>query len=206
MSIVLLARHAQASFGAADYDELSELGQRQSALLSAALAERGVRPGRVLHGEHRRHAQTAENAQWPHALVDPRWNEFDHHPILEAATAAVDLEPEEGWLLAKERWAGGQHDSDYVVTFASFTKTVMTALDDAVRTAEPGQPAVVISSAGAISAIVAGLLRGSPDLWLRLQTVIVNTGITKISVGQRGRTLISFNEHSHLEPYSITYR
>ena len=33
MSNIYLVRHGQASFGAADYDQLSELGLRQSALL-----------------------------------------------------------------------------------------------------------------------------------------------------------------------------
>ena len=45
-----LIRHAQASFGAADYDNLSELGHRQSAALGAALKRQGVVPDAVFIG------------------------------------------------------------------------------------------------------------------------------------------------------------
>ena len=37
-----LIRHAQASFGAADYDNLSDLGHRQSQALGAALKRQGA--------------------------------------------------------------------------------------------------------------------------------------------------------------------
>ena len=60
MSVVLLVRHGQASWGAADYDRLSSLGEQQSRVLGAALASRGVRPDLVVRGAMRRHRQTAE--------------------------------------------------------------------------------------------------------------------------------------------------
>ena len=54
MSVLLLVRHGQASFGAADYDQLSSLGEEQSRLLGASLAARGVRPDLVLRGSMKR--------------------------------------------------------------------------------------------------------------------------------------------------------
>jgi broad specificity phosphatase PhoE len=44
MRELVLLRHAQASFGAADYDVLSDLGHRQSLALGEALAMQGLRP------------------------------------------------------------------------------------------------------------------------------------------------------------------
>ena len=44
MSRILLVRHGQASLGAADYDQLSDLGEEQSRILGAALATQGIRP------------------------------------------------------------------------------------------------------------------------------------------------------------------
>ena len=44
MGVVLLVRHGQASFGADDYDVLSETGWEQCRLLGAHLAARGSRP------------------------------------------------------------------------------------------------------------------------------------------------------------------
>ena len=37
------------------------------------------------------------------------------------------------------------------------------------------------------------------DVWTQLNAVTVNASVTKIVVGRRGSTLVSFNDHSHLE-------
>ena len=50
MGVVLLVRHGQASWGAADYDNLSEVGEQQSRVLGRALADRGVQPSVVVAG------------------------------------------------------------------------------------------------------------------------------------------------------------
>ena len=46
----------------------------------------------------------------------------------------------------------------------------------------------------------------TPHLWLRLNQVTVNTGVTKLVNGTRGITLLTVNEHSHLSPDAVTYR
>ena len=58
MGTLYLVRHGQASFGAADYDQLSPLGRQQSERLGAWFRERGLRFDAVLTGTLRRHAQT----------------------------------------------------------------------------------------------------------------------------------------------------
>ena len=58
MGQLYLVRHGQASFGADDYDQLSELGQRQSRRLGEHWAERGVVFDAVITGTLKRHAQT----------------------------------------------------------------------------------------------------------------------------------------------------
>ena len=64
MSQVLLVRHGQASWGADDYDVLSERGVEQSGVLGAALAARGIEPTVLVSGAMRRHHQTAAAAVW----------------------------------------------------------------------------------------------------------------------------------------------
>ena len=78
MSSILLVRHGQASFGAADYDDLSPTGHEQSRVLGAALAARGVRPDLLVTGRMRRHGQTADGvlagAGWDTPVeVDAGW-------------------------------------------------------------------------------------------------------------------------------------
>ena len=58
MGTLYLVRHGQASFGAEDYDNLSELGQRQSVRLGEYWRDKGLKFDAVLVGTLKRHAQT----------------------------------------------------------------------------------------------------------------------------------------------------
>ena len=82
MPTVLLIRHGQASFGAADYDVLSAIGKRQAEILAAALARRGIEPSRVISGSMRRQIDTAAALAGPAPEVDPRWDEYDSADVL----------------------------------------------------------------------------------------------------------------------------
>jgi phosphohistidine phosphatase SixA len=84
---VVLIRHAQASFGSADYDRLSERGEQQAQRLATWLvAHPELDFNHVAAGTLRRHAQTlaaieaaftrAQRALPPLAQ-DADWNEFD---------------------------------------------------------------------------------------------------------------------------------
>ncbi|MBI4898444.1 MAG: histidine phosphatase family protein [Actinobacteria bacterium] len=59
MGVIYLIRHGQASWGLGDYDRLSELGERQSAVLGKALRGRVESVDLVVSGEMRRHRRTA---------------------------------------------------------------------------------------------------------------------------------------------------
>jgi broad specificity phosphatase PhoE len=87
MSRLVLVRHAQASFFADDYDQLSSLGESQARALGAYWTRIGVAFDEVFAGPRRRHAQTAEIAgavcrkagvRWPDAEVLAG---FDEHPV-----------------------------------------------------------------------------------------------------------------------------
>ena len=60
MSHVWLIRHGQASFGADDYDKLSDHGIRQARMLGEWLAARDIRPARMMVGTLKRQRETAE--------------------------------------------------------------------------------------------------------------------------------------------------
>ncbi|NBR82040.1 MAG: histidine phosphatase family protein, partial [Betaproteobacteria bacterium] len=55
MGTLTLVRHGQASFGAANYDQLSTVGELQSARLGAYLAQQSLRFDAVYHGSLQRH-------------------------------------------------------------------------------------------------------------------------------------------------------
>lgn len=214
MGLILLVRHGQASWGAADYDVLSSLGEQQAGILGKALAD--LAPDVVVHGSLKRQRRTAELAAeaagWGAALVeDDDWNEIDHLAVPglepEPAGGEPDSEQFDRWFAAAtERWTGGEHDADYPESFAAFGNRVRAALE---RAAEAGT-AVVFSSGGPISVSAAALLGGEADAtrlaYSRFAPVIMNSSVTRIVSGRRGLTLISFNEHSHLDGDSLTYR
>ncbi len=224
MGVILLVRHGQASWGAADYDVLSPTGERQAVVVGRALAARGVVPARVVAGGMRRHAQTVDGllagAGWGSAAqVDHGWDEFDHVQMLEVHGAPDGAEGADGagatltrqefdaWFdAAALRWAAGDHDGEYDEPFHGFTGRVEAALRRTAATVGPGEVAVVVTSGGPIAWVAATLLGGGVDSWMRLNPVTVNASVAKVVVGARGTTLVSLNEHGHLEPGLVTYR
>ena len=213
MSVILLVRHGQASFGAADYDQLSLEGEQQGRILGAWLAERGIAPSYAVRGAMKRHEQTATQAGFVDAVVDDGWNEFDHMQVL-AAHAPPDSEEAvterrafQLWFeVATERWMTGDFDHEYDESYGAFTARVDAALANTVDATGSGDTAVVFTSGGAIACVASKLLGGGPDLWQNLNRVTVNAGITKLVVGRGGISLVSFNDHVHLEPDHVTYR
>jgi broad specificity phosphatase PhoE len=215
---VLLVRHGQASWDGDDYDVLSEAGHRQGQRLGAALAARGVRPDLVVSGGMRRHRETVENLLDGAGLdgvdveLDPGWDEYDHVSMLaQVPTSFAGEKPTPAefqvWMeQATDRWIRGEYAEDYHEPFADFTGRVDAALRRAVGGSHG--TTVVVTSGGPISWVTASLLGGGAALWSRLNVVCVNSGVTKLVTGRRGTTLVSFNEHTHVEghPDLLTYR
>lgn len=77
MSRLIIVRHAQASFFDDDYDNLSELGRQQAALLGKFWDRHGLQPSRVICGPRRRHLQTAELAAGEIGVKDAAWPEVE---------------------------------------------------------------------------------------------------------------------------------
>ena len=217
MSLLLLVRHGQASWGAADYDDLSPLGVEQGRLLGAHLAGLGLTPTRAWVGGMRRHAQTAEAtidaAGWDVPVVeDPAWAEFDHVDLLRVHG---DPEVVDGMTMddfnahfdaAVRGWVRDERPEEYAEPFADFTGRVERGLASAAEGLAPGETGIVFTSGGPVAWAAAHLLGAGPRQWGRLNPVQVNTGVSRLVVGRRGVTLVSLNEQAHLTPETLTYR
>ncbi|CAI9411332.1 histidine phosphatase family protein [Nocardioides sp. T2.26MG-1] len=223
MGVVLLVRHGQASFGADDYDVLSETGWEQGRRLGAWLGERKLVPTRVFSGGMRRHRETAEAvgtaAGWDQQPeIDLGWDEFDHLGVVAAYPDHPEGELDRRefqrvFELATERWTAGTYDADYPESWPGFVARVRRALDRACEAAGPGGTVVVVSSGGPIAVACAALVAPGADdpatcarLWSRFNTVVVNSSVTRVVVGSTGARLLTFNEHPHLEGETLTYR
>ncbi len=205
MSVLLLVRHGQASFGAADYDVLSPLGHRQAGLLGDRLA--GLDVARLVSGTLSRQQDTARGLRRdvPHE-VDAGWDEYDVVDVLSGVPDREVTDNASFQLLlddALAAWMRGE--ADYREPWPAFRERVTAALDRALS--GPGTT-VVVASAGSIGVAAAALL-GLPDPgWARLSRVMVNTGTSKAVRGRSGTSFLSFNDHAHLEaePGLVTYR
>lgn len=218
MPTLYLVRHAQASFGRSDYDRLSPQGEQQATVLGKALADRGIRPELVVTGGMRRHVHTAELALKAAGLpaeteVDRGFDEFDHEQVITVHKPAYRVRPvmladlartgrpqqafQQLFAAATERWTRG--GDGYTESFGAFSQRCEDATRRTVDRLGKGETGLVITSGGPIAAMVSRLWSGGDELWLRLNPVTVNTAITKLVSGRGGLTVVSYNEHGHLD-------
>lgn len=225
MPSILLIRHAQASFGAVDYDVLSELGQAQTRALVDGLQRRGLVADRVLCGDLRRQRDTAgpcAEAFGVEVAIDRGWNEYVDRDILEHhASVPAGLEHHEGDAPLSSRdfqeilngalrgWIAAGADGPCQETWPAFAARTEAALRAAASGLGRGETALVVSSGGVIAALCARLMGLAPEALVAFNHVSINTGIAKLAVGRAGVTVISVNEHAHLEEAGgelLTYR
>ncbi|AHI28805.1 histidine phosphatase family protein [Marinobacter similis] len=229
MATVYLVRHGQASFGKANYDQLSPTGWEQGRVLGRWLANR-LTPGAVFGGNLERHRETVEaittgfGSQLPDMQVTTGFNEFDHNEVVtrfrpewedrEIMTRDLRAFPkpakafQEAFVQAVRRWASGQHDGDYSETWPGFKARVLQAFEEMVEYAD-GSDVLVATSGGPISVICQELLGLDDARALGLNEVIANTSVTRVLYSGPRRSLSVFNNYSHLEaedPALVTYR
>jgi broad specificity phosphatase PhoE len=220
MPVVLLVRHGQASFGAADYDELSDAGRTQAEAVGAELARRGLREPVAVHGTLRRQRDTARISLAAAGLVveprvDGRWDEYDHLGLL---TRFMRAELPDGRPPSSSRemqrlldaalltWVGQGGPPDHSDGWPAFSGGATAALDDLLGGLDKGRDAVVFTSAGVIAAVCAALLGLPAEGFVALNRVAVNGAVTKLVAGSGGTSLLTFNEHGHLDAGAVTYR
>jgi broad specificity phosphatase PhoE len=223
---ILIARHAQASFGAPDYDVLSATGVEQAHALAADLERRRLRFDRIVSGPAARQRDTAAPiavaADAP-TVVDRRWDEYrtedilthhsDTHVRLDAGSGqAAPISSrrfQEVLDCALLRWIAAGAEGPTAEPWPAFAARVEAAFAGVVRDLPRGATALVCTSGGPLAAICVRLLGLPAAALVGFNRVAVNTGVTKAVTGRSGTTLISFNEHGHLEAGRgslVTYR
>lgn len=212
MGTIHLVRHGQASFGAADYDQLSELGTEQASAIGVSWEASGWAPTDAVAGGMKRHAQTAIAAIDAYGGdgydIDARWDEYDHLALARATDpTALGADPkafQASLNRAITAWMGG--DTPAGETYLEFRGRVLAAFEQAVSQATSGRSVAVFTSGGPIAAVVSHLLTGDDSLFQRLNDVVINASITTVIVGQSGTRLLAFNEHAHLPRDMMTFR
>jgi len=211
MGTLYLVRHGQASFGADDYDQLSELGRRQCVRLGEYFRGRGRRFEAALTGTLKRQVQSlagiAEGMQWaPQPLAWPGLNEYDSEALIIAVDPQATAKPEtpeqvrHHFRLLREgllRWMAGSVNPAGMPSYAEFVAGVSGALDH-VRREHEGE-VLLVSSGGPIATAVGQVLGTSAETTIDLNMRIRNSAVTEFAFSPRRHVLVTFNTLAHLE-------
>lgn len=202
---------------------LTALGVRQARTAGAELRRRTDALTAAVSGDLPRQRQTLAHvldrfAAPPAPIVDPGWNEYPMPATVARADAAqyADGRAYQELLDAGlAEWiarstpagpaapsagtdAGAAPAGSASESYAAFRARIREAADRAATRAGSGRCAVVVSSAGAITRLVAELWQVPDHRWPTLARSMVNASITTLIVGRRGLSVVTVNEHAHL--------
>ncbi|MFO1328056.1 MAG: histidine phosphatase family protein [Rubrivivax sp.] len=220
MPTLYLVRHGQASFGAADYDQLSDLGARQCRRLGEHWAARGRRFQAVMRGTLNRHRQSLQALAeglpgLPAAEEIAALNEYDSAAVVRA----IHPEPlprdgtAEGYrhhfrVLRQglQAWMEGRTAPVGMPAYADFAAGVAAVLE---RVRSHDGDVLVMSSGGPISTAVGLVLGVAPTMGIELNLRLRNSSVCELSFNPKRHVLHAFNHLPHLDEHAdagwITY-
>ncbi len=219
MGTLYLVRHGQASFGADDYDNLSELGVKQSVRLGEYWRAKGLKFDAVLVGTLKRHAQTyagicegifegmGDGAGFAkQALQWPGLNEYDSHAVIASIHPQPLQKPDTPELYRHHfrllrdgltQWMNGVVSPKGMPSYPEFLQGVTSALDH-VRKSHDGN-VLLVSSGGPISTAVGHILGTTPETTIELNLRIRNSSVTELSFNPKRHMLVTYNTLPHLD-------
>jgi broad specificity phosphatase PhoE len=213
----LLIRHAQASFGASDYDQLSALGIEQARLLGKHLKRQRCQFEAIYLGELKRHQQTLNHIldsglDAPVPLISPALNEYDADALLLAYQAASHSQATQDQHFKALRsalrlWMSGGISPIGMPSYAEFKRNLLDFLGD-IRSQHSG-PVMVVTSGGPISTMVGSLFEANVDATISLNYRLRNASITELTHDPKRHQLVGLNHIEHLadpeQPSRITH-
>ncbi|MET0377878.1 MAG: histidine phosphatase family protein [Spongiibacteraceae bacterium] len=211
MGEIYLVRHGQASFGTDNYDRLSTVGADQAQHLGDYFRMRGLEFDRVVIGAMVRHRQTLECTGYTEVapeIVDGL-NEYDFHALVNCHVAQFPVQPPVNLKDAREfyrqlritlgAWADGSlRTNDDCETWLAFETRVQKSLQALIAKAD-AKRVLVVSSGGAISALIREVLGLTVEQMIALNLQMANTGITRLMFKGDKVRLQSWNAVPHLE-------
>lgn len=153
MAALYLVRHGQASFGKADYDQLSEKGIEQATILGTFWPKLAM-PTQFYSGDLLRHEQTTNafvnglnQGNFP-LITHSGLNEFNHVDILKcyrpdwenfnalnaylATSGNPKLSLHFEFFEAMKRWMSSEYDSEYQETWSQFKLRCVNTLKEII--------------------------------------------------------------------------
>jgi broad specificity phosphatase PhoE len=211
MGTLYLVRHGQASFGADDYDVLSDMGYRQAVRLGEWFKYKGITFDAAFTGTLQRQIKTFAgiNEGMESRLDATRWpglNEYDSEAVISAIhphkleKATTPEMYRSHFRLLKDglkQWMDGVVSPKGMPEYTHFVAGV-TGLLDHVRTNFEGS-VLVVSSGGPISTAVGHVLGTSPEATIELNLRIRNASVTEFAFTPKRHMLVTYNTLPHLD-------
>ncbi|MEM6934927.1 MAG: histidine phosphatase family protein [Pseudomonadota bacterium] len=213
MGEIYLVRHGQASLGAENYDELSELGHQQSRWLGEYFAERDIAFDEVVVGGQHRHQQTLDGIAAALALPaaqqrDAGLNEFEFQRLIQAYLAANPGHPVPDprdikgifstFRLAMHAWANEELPGGMDESLADFCARVAQAYRS-ILAGDAKRRVLVVTSGGPISIIMKEIMGFGIDTLIGLQIQSKNTAVNHLYFNPHTTYVTSFNHVPHLD-------
>ncbi len=221
MATIYLIRHGQASFGAEDYDKLSELGCRQAAVVGEYLRDSNVHFDAVYSGDLSRQRETARLAiasqprEVPH-YIDARFNEIQNDAQLKCLMPEVlKINPtiqalvEKGLSSSKDYqkvidavfnyWVSPVCKDPRIQSWAEFSGGARQAIADVIREQGSGKTVGIFTSGGTLATIVAQVLGLGGEQTYQFYEPILNCSVTQLFYNRSKISLSYFNDCSFLQ-------
>lgn len=214
MSEFYLVRHGQASFGAKNYDKLSELGHQQARWLGEYFTSRDITFSHAFMGDMVRHRETTQGIvdglpQSPIITVDTGFNEFDFKNIGNSYLAAnpenslpENPSPADFYRLLKLAMYAWSQDllpqETLGESWSDFKQRVQSALHTVCHQ-DSDKPILIVSSGGAISMLMSLVLGLDAKQVIELNMQVRNTSISHFYFNKTNIRLASFNNIPHLD-------
>ena len=205
MAELIVVRHGQASFGADNYDSLSQVGHEQARLAGDALRNMGWVPDRVITGTLTRQKETLESMGFGAGAPEehPGFNEYDFHDLLHVRYAgdvpvAVKGERKTHFRTLREtifEWQDGGIIGARE-TWAEFETRTSAALRFATKT--DARRVLVVSSGGVIGQLVARALNAPVRMMMEVNLQVKNASFTRFVFKGDRFMLSEFNATPHL--------
>ena len=235
MSSLYFIRHGQASFGAGNYDQLSELGIRQARILGDYLASLDFVFDKAYSGEMARQVDTAKavlGAMPGHGesfpvTVWPEFNEYSSDEVFRLQLPVVlEEEPQlrplseriftdrKAFQIVFEkimmRWISGRYDLPGCETWVEFSRRVQKGIGRIMEESGRGKTVALFSSGGPLCILMQRALNLTDESALRVNWTVKNASVTEFLFNGDRLTLSSYNSTAHLEqqkvPELLTYR
>lgn len=226
-------RHGQASFGEADYDRLSPVGELQALLLGRRFRKSGARFDAVYSGSLKRQVQTAkivmnqmDGGGGDRIIIDSNFNELESSDRMinrlyavirgdrELAARMKQIHNDYGAIgqvfdVAAKTGALAADEDTRIRRSQQFRERISNGIGNLISQSGENRKVAVFTSGGPTAVALRKTLETSKEQMIRLGWELRNTSITVLRYDQGRLQLVLFNCVAHLEaqndPELITY-